>query len=508
IGVGTWGNEGPATVRLRTFADANPALGYNVSSITGTYVDVNGTTRTGTWNIESRQQVREKTQLALDRGMPGMFTWTLHYDATNDLGLHRVMHHYMAFQRGVPDLYLDGQVDAADAHKLADEIGTVPGWTGTNTPARFDDFYLSGNWEKGDRDGNGFVNQQDADWLAARFAAMDVALPDRLAYTGTFERFADGRGLSGRWQAVPGGLGQLPETGNFTQHDASFLSFSGNGPGASLHSNSAVTLRNQNAAEAFDSPNMAPRRMRVELVEPIDLAQNEDTYVTFLIRQNTAPLLVAQVASPNRTLALEFLDAAGQNQFQFAFHAQQQQFAIENQADAAGDDVAAGGFAPDTTYLFIGKIAGNGGGASTLQASLFANGSIVGRFIDPGFAWMLTASGGAGFDPTITQLRFTSLFEANYTVSNVWIGGAHDFFAPTPAEIGDFNADGSVDAADYVVWRKNDGSLEGYNAWRTNFGRIAGSSSSHFSAVPEPTAATLSCILLLIMFARRKHAAY
>jgi hypothetical protein len=508
IGVGTWGNEGPATVRLRTFADANPALGYNVSSITGTYVDVNGTTRTGTWNIESRQQVREKTQLALDRGMPGMFTWTLHYDATNDLGLHRVMHHYMAFQRGVPDLNLDGQIDAADAHKLADEIGTVPGWTGTNTPARFDDFYLSGNWEKGDRDGNGFVNQQDADWLAARFASMDVALPDRLAYTGTFERFADARGLSGRWQAVRNGLGQLPETGNFTQHDAGFLSFSGSGPGAGLHSNSAVTLRNQNAAEAFDSLNTSPRRMRVQLAEPIDLAENEDTYVTFLIRQNTAPLLAAQVASPNRTLALEFLDAAGQNQFQFAFHAQQQQFAIENQADAAGDDVAAGGFAFDTTYLFVGKISGNGSGPSTLRASLFAGDSSVGRFIDPGSAWMLTASGGAGFDPTITQLQFTSLFEANYTVSNVWIGTAHDFFTPLPAEVGDFNADGSVDAADYVVWRKNDGSLEGYNAWRTNFGRIAGSSSSHFSAVPEPTAATLGCILSLLALARRQRAAH
>ncbi len=198
--------------------------------------------------------------------------------------------------------------------------------------------------------------------------------------------------------------------------------------------------------------------MRVELAEPVDLAQSEDTYVTFLVRQNTATLLPAQTSSPNRTLAFEFLDASGQNQFDFAFHGQQQEFAIRSQADTAGEDVASDGFAPDTTYLFVGKIAGNGSGANTMQASLFANGATVGRFIDPGFEWMLTADSSAGFNPLITQLQFTSLFEANYTVSNVWIGDAHDFFTPLPADFGDFNADGTVDAADYVAWRKSDGS--------------------------------------------------
>ena len=36
---------------------------------------------------------------------------------------------------------------------------------------------------------------------------------------------------------------------------------------------------------------------------------------------------------------------------------------------------------------------------------------------------------------------------------------------------GDFNNDGTVDAADYVVWRKNDGTQTGYDGWRANFGR-------------------------------------
>jgi hypothetical protein len=294
----------------------------------------------------------------------------------------------------------------------------------------------------------------------------------------------------------------LPETGNFNQYNAGNLSFGGSGPGATLHSDSSVTLRNQNAAEAFDSLNTAPRMMRVELEDSIDLAQNEDTYVTFLVRQNTAPLLPSQVSSPNRTLALEFLDAAGENQFQFSFHGQQQQFAIESEADSAGQDVTADGFALDATYLFVGKIAGNGSGANTLQASLFASGSAVGRFIDPGFEWMLTASGSAGFDPLITQLQFTSLYEANYTVSNVWIGGADNFFTPTPADIGDFNADGTVDGADYVVWRGGLGTTfqpVHYDVWRANFGRTspAGAvASASNTVVPEAA----SVVMLVLAF--------
>jgi hypothetical protein len=55
---------------------------------------------------------------------------------------------------------------------------------------------------------------------------------------------------------------------------------------------------------------------------------------------------------------------------------------------------------------------------------------------------------------------------------------------------GDFNNDGKVDVADYVVWRKTDGAPEGYMEWRTNFGRTAGAGAalSGGAAVPEPSA--------------------
>ena len=50
---------------------------------------------------------------------------------------------------------------------------------------------------------------------------------------------------------------------------------------------------------------------------------------------------------------------------------------------------------------------------------------------------------------------------------------------------GDLNTDGFVNAADYVVWRKKDGMPDGYNAWRTNFGQSAAGGGGS-SSVPEP----------------------
>src|SRR5262249_24807825 len=56
---------------------------------------------------------------------------------------------------------------------------------------------------------------------------------------------------------------------------------------------------------------------------------------------------------------------------------------------------------------------------------------------------------------------------------------------------GDYNGDGKVDAADYVVWRQNPAALggdpAGYNTWRANFGSGAGSGIGNgHQAVPEP----------------------
>jgi arylsulfatase A-like enzyme len=61
----------------------------------------------------------------------------------------------------------------------------------------------------------------------------------------------------------------------------------------------------------------------------------------------------------------------------------------------------------------------------------------------------------------------------------------------------DFNRDGTVDAADYVVWRKNGGTQAQFNLWRANFGTTVGSGSathadsSTGTTVPEPASALM-----------------
>jgi hypothetical protein len=75
---------------------------------------------------------------------------------------------------------------------------------------------------------------------------------------------------------------------------------------------------------------------------------------------------------------------------------------------------------------------------------------------------------------------------------------------------GDFNTDGAVDAADYVLWRKNDGTQTGYDAWRANFGTSLGVGSGQAlpsahqlsAAVPEPATLTIILIGMLAMLPR------
>jgi serralysin len=69
---------------------------------------------------------------------------------------------------------------------------------------------------------------------------------------------------------------------------------------------------------------------------------------------------------------------------------------------------------------------------------------------------------------------------------------------------GDYNGDGKVDAADYVVWRKNGiNGLQGYNDWRANFGSTAPGA---VSAVPEPTTLVGALVPLCLLMCRRRRA--
>lgn len=73
---------------------------------------------------------------------------------------------------------------------------------------------------------------------------------------------------------------------------------------------------------------------------------------------------------------------------------------------------------------------------------------------------------------------------------------------------GDYNNDGSVDAADYVVWRKNGGSPEEYNEWRANFGKslengAAAGESLSSGTVPEPSSLMICGLLIAYVAAGR-----
>jgi hypothetical protein len=70
---------------------------------------------------------------------------------------------------------------------------------------------------------------------------------------------------------------------------------------------------------------------------------------------------------------------------------------------------------------------------------------------------------------------------------------------------GDYNGDGTVNAADYTVWRDGgspDDTIAGYNLWRANFGNSAPGAGS--AAVPEPTCSILIAALAAAALLKRQ----
>ena len=73
---------------------------------------------------------------------------------------------------------------------------------------------------------------------------------------------------------------------------------------------------------------------------------------------------------------------------------------------------------------------------------------------------------------------------------------------------GDYNGDGVVDAADYVVWRDGLGATftqSDYDVWRAHFGQTLnnGSAAIANSVAPEPLASVLVVILMWALYVRR-----
>jgi hypothetical protein len=95
-------------------------------------------------------------------------------------------------------------------------------------------------------------------------------------------------------------------------------------------------------------------------------------------------------------------------------------------------------------------------------------------------------------------------FESGYIAAEI-----HTLMPVTiPDLAGDFNKDGTVDAADYVVWRNGLGTSydpADYDEWRANFGASAAASAVAVASAPEPASAiTLTTALIAIVFVRRR----
>jgi hypothetical protein len=97
------------------------------------------------------------------------------------------------------------------------------------------------------------------------------------------------------------------------------------------------------------------------------------------------------------------------------------------------------------------------------------------------------------FDGIIDEVRLT----------NAPLAPSEFLFAPAfPMTEGDYNHDGLVDAADYVVWRKTGiNGQQGYDTWRANYGSPPPPpASGTAAAVPEP-ATLLFCLLAVCVAA-------
>ena len=126
------------------------------------------------------------------------------------------------------------------------------------------------------------------------------------------------------------------------------------------------------------------------------------------------------------------------------------------------------------------------------------------------YAWTLISAGNiAGFDPAgfvVDATGFLNAVNGLFSVSKVGNELKLVYSPQAVALPGDFNGDGQVGAADYVHWRKFDGSPVTYETWRANFGRTmsnGGGTIVGVSNVPEPASIPILLLSSLILMSSR-----
>jgi hypothetical protein len=171
--------------------------------------------------------------------------------------------------------------------------------------------------------------------------------------------------------------------------------------------------------------------------------------------------------------------------------------------------------------IFAGAIRPAGLGGGTGSATEAFNFAVTNNYDDI----IVKQPGGRVSGVRTTQYSFSTTETLTFAIPDNILsdnnGGLSVVISRTGDGIpADYNVNGAVDAADYVLWR-NGGPLQNeiatlgsidaadYAAWRARYGNYAGSGAGNtFSAgssVPEPTALSLVGIAALLTRGRRRH---
>jgi formylglycine-generating enzyme required for sulfatase activity len=136
----------------------------------------------------------------------------------------------------------------------------------------------------------------------------------------------------------------------------------------------------------------------------------------------------------------------------------------------------------------------------------FDQGGNVGEWNDAIVLSGLGYRGMRGQSFLSSSVGLAASYRENVGPRQVQIGYGFRLATVASAEdVGDFNHDGLTDAADYIVFRKNNGAAADYNAWRAYFNEsIPGGGASFATSIPEPSSMMLLMVALATFVARGK----
>ncbi len=158
----------------------------------------------------------------------------------------------------------------------------------------------------------------------------------------------------------------------------------------------------------------------------------------------------------------------------------------------------------------------DGIGSTTIAVSV--NGELLNLSGSPEAPVFSYTKGDGGYtDNFITLWGFSNTYNFS-TTTNIFDNFTVYSFLPQTPVAGDYNENGSVDAADYNIWRDNLGTAfvlpnrsptetgnvnqADYDFWKTNFSPAASVAAA--AAVPEPMSVALAALMTLAIAACRR----